>query len=248
MKWRHYVVLGGLSYVFFLLASLPASVLWQRSWVQQQVQPLASVVSGLRGSLWRGTALLQWNGENYSLAWQVSPRWLWRGELALDLSTEQPDLQADAVLIASPFSLGLRDLKAKASDVFVNRLLVGQGVSLRGVVSVDVQRIRWKNHLFSEAQGRVSWDGGLLRYPTPAVKEVTMPRLLATLSSDPNGQLVMNLVAPERSATEELLLLRLNGQGLGTVQVRRRFLDVLGQPWGARSKADDVVFEASQQF
>ena len=75
-----------------------------------------------------------------------------------------------------------------------------------------------------------------------------MPRLLATLSSDPDGQLVMNLVAPERSATEELLLLRLSGQGLGAVQVRRRFMYVLGQPWGARSKADDVVFEASQQF
>lgn len=248
MKWRHYVTLGGLSYVFFLLANLPASVLWQRSWVQQQVGPFSNVVSGLHGSLWRGTALLQWNGENYPLTWQVSPRWLWRGELALDLTTEQPDLQADVVFIASPFFLELRDLHAKASESFINGLLVAQNVSLSGPISVDAQRVRWKNHLFTEAQGRLSWGGGLLRYPAPAVKEVTMPRLLANLSIDPDGQLVMNLVAPDRSAIEELLLLRLNGQGLGTVQVRRRFMDVLGQPWGNRSQPEDVVFEASQQF
>lgn len=248
MKWWHYTVLGVLSYLFFLLASLPAAVLWHSAWVQQQAGSFATALSVPNGSLWRGSTMLHWQGENYPLSWQFSARWLWRAELAIDLNTKQSDVQAAAVLVLSPRSLGLRDVQAKIGENFLNQQLAAQGIRLSAPVSVAVQQIRWKKHGFSEAQGSLSWEGGPLRYRAPALKEVSMPRLLGNLSSTPEGHLLLSLVAPEQSASSELLALRLSAEGLGALQVRRRFMDVLGQSWSAQSQPEDVVFEATQQF
>lgn len=249
MKGWHYVLLGLLSYVFFLALSLPVSVFWQSSLVHNQLGALPLGVSELKGRLWQGSATIHYGEETYPVNWRMSAQALWRGELVAELNSEHPDLTARATVFMSPFSLGVRGLQANIGDEFINSHLADLGVKMHKPVFVNVQNIRWNHHVFTEAVGRLSWEGGTVRYPGgQTAHDANLPRLLADLTVLPDGQLSLSMVAPDQSDTDELLVLRLSGQGLGSVQVRRRFLDVLGERWAANSQADDIVFEVSQQF
>lgn len=249
MKGWHYVLLGLLSYVFFLVLSLPVSVFWQSSLVQNQLGALALDVSELKGRVWQGSAMIHYGEEAYPLNWRMSAQALWRGELVAELNSERSGLTARSTVFVSPFSVGVHGLKANIGDEFINAHLADLGVKMHKPVFVNVQFIRWNHHVFTEAAGRLSWEGGAVRYPGGrTTHDANLPRLLADLTVLPDGQLSLSVIAPDHSDRNELLALRLSGQGLGSVQVRRRFLDVLGERWAANSQADDVVFEVSQQF
>ena len=247
MGGKRYVLLGIVAYFVFLLATLPASVVWKYFVDLADIPQLNQQVSQLDGSVWDGSTKIHIDSLSYPLAWHVSLRSLWRLGLALDLSSYQDIFSANTKVFISPFGLSLRETRAKVSADLVNRFLQSAAASMTNPVFINIQEIDWARGSFSEANGRITWEGGLVTYRTGRnTKQLSVPSMVGALSSE-DGSLVLTFASSAETGAEELISARLSGEGLGLIQVRRRLLDLLGQRWAANSQAQDIIFEVSQQ-
>ncbi|MBL4606619.1 MAG: type II secretion system protein N [Pseudomonadales bacterium] len=248
MIGKRYLLLGGVAYFVFLIATLPAGVAW-KYFVGLAEQPgLEQSVSQLRGSAWNGEARVYIEGISYPVSWRVSPRSIWRLRLELDLSSYQDLLDGDATAFISPFGLGVLDVRAKFSPGLINHFLKPLPASMSNPVYVNVQRVDWNWGAFIAANGRVAWEGGLITYRVGRDdQEFSAPEISASLSSH-DGHLVLAFLDGVELDAEELVSARLSGKGLGVIQVRRRLLDLIGQRWAANSQAEDIIFEVSQKL
>lgn len=247
MNSKRYVLLGIAAYLVFLLATLPASVAWKYFIDLADMSQLNHQVSQLDGSVWDGSTEIHVDSLSYPLDWHVSLRSLWRLGLELDLSSHQDVFSADTKVSISPFGIGLRELKANVSEDLVNRSLRSVAASMTNPVFINIQEVDWAWGSFSEASGRIAWEGGLVTYNAGRdTKQLSVPSMVGSLSSD-DGSLVLTFASSTETGGEELVSVRLSGEGLGLIQVRRRLLDLLGQRWAANSQAQDIIFEVSQQ-
>lgn len=247
MSNKRYVLLGAAAYVVFLLATLPASVAWKYFIDVADMPHLNHQVSQFDGSVWDGSTKIHIDSLSYPLAWHVSLRSLWRLGLELDLSSHQDVFSADTKVSVSPFGIGLREVKAKVSEGLINHSLRPVAASMTNPVFVNIQDVDWAWGSFSEANGRIAWEGGLVTYSAGRdTKQLSVPSMVGSLSSD-DGSLVLTFASSTEAGGEELISARLSGEGLGLIQVRRRLLDLLGQRWAANSQAQDIIFEVSQQ-
>lgn len=247
MNGKRYVLLGVGAYFVFLLATLPASVAWKYFIDLADMPQLNQQVSQLDGSVWHGSTKIHIDSLSYPLAWHVSLRSLWRLGLELDLSSYQDVFNADTKVFVSPFGIGLREARAKVSEDLVNRSLRSAAASMTNPVFINIQEVDWAWGSFSEANGRIAWEGGLVTYRAGRnTKQLSVPSMVGSLSSE-GGSLVLTFASSAETGGEELISARLSGEGLGLIQVRRRLLDLLGQRWAANSQAQDIIFEVSQQ-
>jgi|GEM_PF-1914210 len=248
MSGKRYVLLGVAAYFVFLLATLPASVAWKYFVDFADMPQLNQQVSQLDGSVWDGSTKIHIDSLSYPLTWHVSLRSVWRLGLELDLSSHQDIFSADAKVFISPFGLALRETRVKVSEDLVNRSLQSAAASMTNPVFINVQEVDWAWGSFSEASGRIAWEGGLVTYRDRRnTKQLPVPSMLGSLSSE-DGSLVLTFANSAEAGAEELISARLSGEGLGLVQIRRRLFDLLGQRWAPNSQAEDIIFEVSQQL
>lgn len=98
-----YLTFGLLSYLVFLLATLPAAWL---SWAVARVSNGAVAITAPSGTFWRGHGELQ-AGASQSLGrleWSVNPLWLVTGQLRVGLRAGGPGTEAHADLHVRPYS------------------------------------------------------------------------------------------------------------------------------------------------
>ena len=240
------MLLGLAAYVVFLIASLPASVVWNYAVDFSAAPELDQKVSRFEGSIWNGRANIHVEGLSYPVAWRVLPSSVWRLRLELGLSSHQDSLNVDARAFVSPFGIGLRELRAKISESLINHSLEPMSASMTNPVFINVQELDWSWGDFSKAAGRITWEGGMVSYRVGRNnKELPVPGMAGLLSSQ-DGNLALTFATSASAGAEELLVARLDGDGMGALQVRRRLLDLVGQRWAANSQADDIIFEVSQ--
>ena len=244
MTSKRYVLLGLAAYMTFLIASVPAALVW-KGWLGLADQPqLEKMVSQLEGSVWEGKAHVSVEGQSHLITWSAVWRSLWRLRFELDLSSHREGVNIDATAFVSPFGLGLRGVRGKLSHAFINEYLKPMSASMTNPVFVNVNEIGWAWGAFSEAAGRITWEGGDVTYRAGRGKEESSVPSVAGLLTLQDEKLHLIFVIP--SNKEELILAKLNSQGMGTLQVRRRLLDLVGQRWASNSQADDIIFEVSQ--
>ncbi len=91
--WR-WIVVGGVAYLVFLLATFPAARLAAR------LQPNGILAAGVSGSIWNGrAAALQASGITLGMTeWRISPWRLLLGTLSADIHSKRDDGYIDAVV------------------------------------------------------------------------------------------------------------------------------------------------------
>lgn len=112
MKW-HYWAGALLLYAAFLVATVPASLLFQAA--NRYFSPYSITAESTEGTLWHGGAqgvvLTARNRQALRLgraSWSLNPLWLLSGKLSADLMLAGDDIKGHGKLILGPHSLGFR--------------------------------------------------------------------------------------------------------------------------------------------
>lgn len=92
----------------------------------------------------------------------------------------------------------------------------------------------------------LTWSGGQVSYIlSDRFNQVALPSLQGRLSVDTNGD-ARTTITPQSDQTEYLdLTLRTNGWV--HIRLRRRFFDLVAQPWPGNQAADEIVMEIERQ-
>ena len=90
------------------------------------------------------------------------------------------------------------------------------------------------------------WSGGQVSYIlSNRFNQVALPSLQGRLSLDTNGD-ARTTITPQSEQTEYLDL-TLRNNGWVHIRLRRRFFDLVDQPWPGNQAADEVVMEIERQ-
>ncbi|EHQ51888.1 type II secretion system protein N [Ectothiorhodospira sp. PHS-1] len=187
LKSWHYLVLGGIAYLIFLLVTLPASFAWQlardRGLVPDGVEP-----AGMSGTLWQGQARQVRLDELMlsDLQWRVRPLAGLRGELRVDVTLRPAGGTAAARLGLHPSGLRLRDLRADLPAAALAEAYLTLPVIVQGRVLADIPSLRLdRQGRFSQVEGVVGWLNAASGLPEP----LPLGDLRATLTATEAGHL-----------------------------------------------------------
>lgn len=239
---RPYIFFGLSAYLIFLLAGIPAGLVWNR--LSPYVTEETQWVSGVVGTVWQGHADIFIEGEKHQLGWRVSPRALWQAQFETDVTVDNDQLHINTTLFISPFAAGIYNARGNVDGAYINRYLHDMGAEINSPILMDLKRIEWSGEEFVEGEGRIVWEGGGVSYRAagrPA--EASLPPLKGVFSIE-SGALQFKVSETQGEVT--LLQAKLNSDGLGEVLVKRHLLDLVGQGWAANSQPDDVILEVSQ--
>jgi len=234
------------SFVVFLVVLTPAAFLWEHG-VKNRVdlRGLGVRVDTVTGTLWHGQALLNYQGVGGLLQWNIDAAGLLglSVPLALELKTHGGQAEIDVNAGVSQTEIVLRKLDFAADSL--NTLLKRRRVTLDGEVFAKDFRLLLEDNKLVDASGRLSWSGGNIAYPVQRdIHERLVPSFSGEIVRREDGMIYLGLKDPEsRFDPIELSLLP---DGLGMIQVRRRLLDLVDEPWSKNSDERDVVFKVKK--
>ncbi|MEN8178068.1 MAG: type II secretion system protein N [Pseudomonadota bacterium] len=165
MRWWLYLLAGGISYLLFALAYLPAK--HALYWLTPEDFPV--VADDAQGTLWKGSATQTFyrDIELGSSAWAFRPLSLLIGQInyQIDLSDNKQKISGDA---ARNFITGEYVVSALKGSIEATNIpsLIGQPfVHLDGHLDIDIKRIKVLNQQVTAASGRLRWDDAIIQKP-----------------------------------------------------------------------------------
>jgi len=156
MKKRYYIITAIVSYLLFLIATIPA-----KPFVDLLNDDGIVLIQGVSGTLWNGRAhvididnIAQLDNTRWSLSgWK-----LFGGEVAIDIDSQYAgrDLTAE---IGSSFlgRLFVNNLVADITAEDVARLANIPIAELSGLISADIEYAQWKQGELPTASGVINW-------------------------------------------------------------------------------------------
>lgn len=165
MRWWLFSLVGIFSYLFFMLADLPA---------QQALYWLASddfpiVTDGISGTLWNGNARrTSYNHiELGASAWKFKPLSLLIGQIEyeVDLSGKNQELSGHTALNILTGGYILTDLKGSMETANIPTLIGKPYVQVDGKLDIDIQQIQISRQQVSAVLGSLLWNDAMLLKP-----------------------------------------------------------------------------------
>lgn len=249
---RHYIALGIIIFIAVVVANLPAKLLFDA--VESSLTGNTVIkFSEAEGSVWKGRLGLEYAGINLTVDWDILQMQILLGRLAADVSVTDLDSSSDSRVTGKVFSsllssAGFYAVNGGVSAVLLNRLAKNQ-FSMEQNIALDALTITYQNQQFTAAAGEITWPGGRIGYEDPnrGQQQVVLPALKVTLEAD-DGHLLASLMPQGAGEMNRDVLADANidGEGIATVAVRKRLLDLVGQRWGNVVNPDDVVLEIQQ--
>lgn len=248
---RWYVLLGLLTFSVVLLLTTPLHFVWR--YLQPQLPPLPMSIEQVSGTIWQGRAQVQMPAElplgTLAVHWTLHPSSLLRGKMQADIRAEANDFRMTLALMAG-LDQRVSIVSAQGylgAEVLKPTLSAGQA-SLDGYF--ELQQMQASLDLSAlqilDVQGRIVFSGGDVGFLIDG-KPITaeLPLLIGQLqqSSSTMSNLLMST-----DAGLPVGEVYWQQNGWGGVKMRRRFLDILGQPWPAQADADSIIFEASHKI
>lgn len=235
-----YLLLGFLALSLALFARAPASLL-------QKAVPggLPVQVSAWGGTVWRGQAAMQLGGKPGFLEWQLQPRRLLAGRLALSLQSRgEMVLTGHAELGMGSWALSQMQGEIPSSML---QALLPPGWSLPGSVRAEnLMLARRVQGAWTAAGGRLRWGGGPMHYQLENQHQAaTLPALVVDLRLE--GE-VLVLALNEEAGNLGLALLRLEPDGTVEARIRERLLRYTAGYRSSGGDADAVVVTARQKL
>lgn len=236
------------SFLVFLLALTPASFIWDR-FVAPNVSlaPYGVKVEQVQGRIWSGQVLFRVQGIDTILTWdmQLSRLWLLRLPVELDLDSHAGTATASIVASPSGWDLQLDSLDAQLSAL--NSALKRRRITLDGqLVARDIRASLEEGQLVS-AEGRFSWSGGQIAYPVRRdLHEREVPDFSGRITTLEEG--VTYIGISDSGSDFDPVEVSLMPDGVALLQVKRRLLDLVDEPWPSNSNERDVVFKVKKDI
>jgi len=165
MRWWLYLLAGGICYLFFTLAYLPAQ--HALYWFAPEDSPL--LLNDVSGTVWHGSAQQSfYNGTQLGSAdWSFTPLPLLLGRVGyeIDISDKNKHLTGHATLNILTGGYLFSNL-AGSMEASILPALIGQPfIGLNGSLDVEVQSIQVTNQQLSSISGRLRWKDATIRKP-----------------------------------------------------------------------------------
>lgn len=176
MRWPVMTLLGIVSYLFFLLYTLPAQQVI--GWVNDD----AVAFQGVNGSVWSGDA----SQVSYQrkplgrLTWHFLPSRLLLGKLGYEIELKAGGQQLQGNLLMGTGSLSLQDVEALLLAAQLPEWMQQRQLQIGGKVRLQQLDLTLSEGLLTAAEGTVQWLDGSLQSPL----NLTIGDLQAELSTD----------------------------------------------------------------
>lgn len=240
-----FLLVGVISYASFLIATLPASVVWKYVSPQLPLQSLQLDVKGVSGTAWKGYAYLHSRGVEGVLGWDILFSGLLTGAIPVDLELESNvgDLTTSVRLFSN--GIELDDTKANVNLLSLNPLLKKQRLTLSGDFKIDRLSIGYFDGALTASEGSFNWTGGRIDYP--AGREIhgnDFPSFTGELGRKSD---VTSLTIRDAESSINSIEADMDNTGVATLKVKRRLLDLANEPWPKNSSETDVVFKVRRK-
>jgi hypothetical protein len=180
MKKRYYIVTGVITYLAFLLATIPAAAVLSQ--IQKHVPTIA--FAGVSGLLWNGTASAITINRQHLLSdtdWQLNGWRILSGELSTHVSTRYQQQPVSGDIGVNLFGKVIaRDVNANMPASMVAQLAQMPLGEFGGVVAMQFSQLEWKPRQVPHATGTILWNNAAVSVAETA----ELGNITITLSDD----------------------------------------------------------------
>ncbi len=179
-KFNRYWVIGICSFIFFLIATAPASLV--RSFIGQDD---AVILQGLKGTIWTGSASnLNYHGIDMGqLNWHISPLSLFLLRLQTQIYTENADSHINLALTLSPGSLSSDSLKAQIPANWLQKIST-MPFKTDGDLLLRFVKLEMESGKLTQLKGSIAWQNAIVNSPFGAPSELGNLQITASTEAE----------------------------------------------------------------
>ncbi len=244
LRLKSYLLIAFVVYSFTVLSALPASLAMT---AVKRFESGGFQVQSLTGTVWQGRMLAFSNGYPLTVDWDLHPLSLLLVSLDADIRLKSSVLDAKARFDIGPGSLAIESLSGLAKAKDLNPVLKAQGVSAEIATDVYLQNITLvrSGGQFTEVQGLITWEGGLVRSNALSGGQAMFPQMEGKLHEYDQG---VTLSVIEKNKGQGILDIDLNNNGQAHLKIRERVSEFVTVPTQLlRGDPDGIVFEIKRQ-
>jgi hypothetical protein len=247
-----YFVIFLLAFSVFVVAKAPARIVWDQlkqanPSIQSSLRSVGVIVKGFNGTVWDGSALLQYKGISSILSWDIQVGKIFSLSLPVLLNVESQAGKLNAEVLPGLSGASLSVHNADLDLAMLNTALRAQRVTLDGQLIVKDVELDWDGQRIASAKGLFSWSGGDIAYPAQrAIHQRTLPAFRGVLETEGEGKVRAGI--RDSGGAFDLIEANVNPEGEAMVKVKRRLLDLADEYWPQNSKEQDVVFKVKKKI
>lgn len=238
-------LLGLLVYGIALVFWIPAGWIWHMSRDAVSLPP-GVVVEQVSGQLWNGSVQARVMGHSLQAGWQIEGV-MSRGAMlpvSWQVNSSRSHLQGELRLSG----LNALDLSADGRiniPEFSREIQRNGGAMLEGDITVDSLSLATRDGTLKALQGRASWPGGQVSWPVGGNRQsAVLPPMRARVAEN-QGRI--DLDVSRADSPDPVITANLQPDGMMQIQLFRRLLDLVNQPWSGSAAPGDVVFSVKQR-
>ncbi len=237
--------------VGFALITFPASLAWQL--VEKHIQlPKNLQINTVSGKVWDGNVL----GEvvvpemgirrKVLLDWRLSLRRLFLGKVSILVHTRTAGVEMVSFVTQGISGSEVTIESATIDLAKFNDIAQRQRVTLSGEVTVEALGIQLESQKIAGASGRLRWSGGEIAYPVGSEQHAPILPPFAGQLTSADGNLAVGI--RDDQAAFDVISVSVNAQGWMQTAVKKRLVDLAGEPWRESVPETQTVFSIKRKL
>ncbi|WP_148862300.1 type II secretion system protein N [Marinobacter fonticola] len=238
-------LLGLVVYLVALVFWIPAGWVWHLSRDSVPLPP-GVAVEQVSGQLWNGALQARVMGHSLQVGWHIDglideDAYLpvgWR------VQTSKSSLQGEVRLTGVNAMALSADGHINISE-FSREIQRSGGAMIEGNVNVNSLSLAMTDGSLTQLNGRASWPGGQVTWPMGgSTQSAVLPAMQASVD-ERQGRIDLQISSAD--SPDPVISANLQPDGMAQIQVFRRMLDLVNQPWSGNAAPGDVVFSVRQR-
>ncbi|WP_111497764.1 type II secretion system protein N [Marinobacter bohaiensis] len=241
------LVLALLVYAVALVVWVPAGWAWHMGRSAIELPPGVQV-ERVSGQLWNGAIQGQVMGHSVQAGWQLEGLFADGGFLPLSWQLQTPASRLEGALLVTGRQSGEVSARGRINVAeFSREIRRSGGAMIDGDISVDRLNAALKDGRLTELAGLATWPGGEVSWPQGGGRQsATLPPMQARLVRDPGAGQV-DLLISSTTSPDPVIAATLQPDGMMRIELFKRMLDMVNQPWSGSASPGDVVFSVRQR-
>lgn len=207
-------------------------------------------VLSVSGTIWDGDVTVR-----HRQAGQINAQWtlpvlsalIGQPSPSLALKGQALEAELDASFNLLSGDVSVENGKGYLQSSLVNQFIRASRANIQGDFELSnlALEMNLRSKTASDVKGRLVWTGGQVKYPKGRKqKNTNMPMLIADLKLvDKEVQALVNTTDGQIVASANI-----KPDGWAGVAVKKRLIDLVGEPWPNKASADTTVFEVSEKI